>query len=549
MSNRPGFMSRARLIQTALATGALAACGGRLSPTPIGAGGLDLGSANSGDRFGLDAVLANDLFKNLDKQEILDRYDFSPKIAAIVRQLAEHGDAQVLPHGTVITSIPDTGYVITTPGTYTLGKDVMWTPSAKALGPAIIIASSNVTLNLAKHTLSLAASAKAGGSYVGVAVAPLSGTLQKVAISNGTIANFTLYGIVGAKVSGLTISGITVTGLRLRADLKSAKSRLLIPAGITTLGASNVAVSDCVVTKTNVTADVASGILLAQTAGGTVTDCSISSTVNNDGSAQGFSYLGSSGIKTTGCKANSLTTYFNGNVETPGHTCIGYVPTLSHDLTFTNCSADGMTGCCDDAHAFSVFMCWNTTVSHFTGSNVLDGAGKEKTGAKSTGLEVYSFGNVTVSDCTVSNIKAINPQDLQAAGFSAWGMTTTFERCTAINVSVVNNPKMADVRGIGFGWAPDPRGRFRDVAAFVTTYDHCTADTCDVGFDTWNHLNSTWTKTATKNIAKANQYLYQPNATRTIWCNGCSECKAGIRAKITNLADSSDTLDGKPFTA
>jgi len=174
----------------------------------------------------------------------------------------------------------------------------------------------------------------------------------------------------------------------------------------------------------------------------------------------------------------------------------------------------------------------DVTVSGFTAQNVVDGVSPSNSGAKSTGLEVY--GNfVTITDCSVSGIKAINPQDKQAAGFSAWGSVITFERCKAKNVTVVKN-LVPDALAVGFGWAPDPREQFAHIGAVGTRYIDCTAEQCEVGFDTWFHVNSTWV--CPKTINCKTDVLIQPGAKRTISCDPCSECDPTFDVTLTNIA-------------
>lgn len=55
------------------------------------------------------------------------------------------------------------------------------------------------------------------------------------------------------------------------------------------------------------------------------------------------------------------------------------------------------------------------------------------------------------------------PQDLQSAGFIAWGDNITFTGCKSNNVQVLNKdlqPSTEQGYGTGFGWVPDPRQVF-----------------------------------------------------------------------------------------
>jgi hypothetical protein len=173
-------------------------------------------------------------------------------------------------------------------------------------------------------------------------------------------------------------------------------------------------------------------------------------------------------------------------------------------------------------------------VSNFTATDVNDGVTPSNTGAKATGLEVYGV-FVEIENCNVSGISANNPQDLQAAGFSAWGLQISFTGCTATHVTVNNSQRNTNPgSGLGFGWAPDPRSYFCKVPAIAATYVNCSAANCDVGFDTWNHVNSTWRNVKWTKCPVGIQV--QPGATRTITGNKCSECVPPIKVTIVNQA-------------
>ena len=523
MTERTGLISRARLIKSALATGFLAGCGGGTSrapvsqPTPASAACVAF-SASSADRFGLNKYFASNALKNIDKQKLLDAFDPSPHLDALQAGYLKQSGMRVQ-QGRTIRDIPTSGIVITSPGTYTLSDNTTWTPSGTTTA-AIAIQSSNVTLDLGGFTLAASIS---DNSIQTTGILVASGSLENITIKNGIVAGFTEYGLQARQICGLNISGITVTGLRMN----NLGIRLATPTGIFVGLSLNVAISNCNVTQTNVTTDSSAGIQLISTNLATVTDCTASSLVNNDGSMQGFSYVGCGYVTTTNCMAQSFQTHFGNNIATPGHTCIGFIPTFCQNLTFVNCVATGMTGCCDDCHGMSVFLSAAVTVSGFQASQIVDGVNvstHSQSGAKATGLEVYSLGGtgVQLSDCVVSDIKAINPEDLQAAGFSAWGPTIQFQRCTASNVSVQNDNNVPNMRGIGFGWAPDPRTEFSGTGALFVTYADCVANNCDVAFDTWDHVLSTWTNPTITNCTTG--FLVEPGAQRILSCDGCSEC-------------------------
>ena len=525
MSERIGSLSRSQLIGGAIATGTLAACGG-VNTKFVSSGSATFASCGTvsanpaGDRFGLNEIFADGIFNNLDKQALLATFDRSPNIDALHQgYLAQVG--QQPQSDNFILQIPSKGIVIQSPGTYTFGRDIMWSPNDVTCS-AITIQCSNVTLNLAGFALTASVSDKSQ-QITGILV---SGPAENITITNGTVAGVSEYGILARNVCGLNISRITVTGL----CMQNLAIRYLTPSGIQVSWSYDVAISGCTVTQLGVTTDSSAGIQLIGTSQATVSGCGTSALVNNDGAVQGFSYIGCTNVTTTGCTAESLQSHFNGNVLTSGHTVLGFCPIFCQNLSYVDCSASGLTGCCDDCHGMSVFLDAHVTVSRFQANQVVDGVSPSNSGAKATGLEVYGVG-VTVMDSVVNNIKAINPQDKQAAGFSAWGLSIQFERCQAGNVTVKDDT--GGSHGTGFGWAPDPRVLFRSIGAYAVTYTDCTADHCDVGFDTWNHVNSSWIRPIYTNCTTG--ILVEPGGARTVSGNPCSECSPPISVTLTNI--------------
>lgn len=525
MSRYRGRLSRAQLISGAMATGALAACGGGNTATPTPASTATCGivpASQSQDRFGLSKILSDKVFDGIDKKALSANFDPSTQIDASTQgYFAQSG--QQPQTGNVIQQIPSQGIVIQSPGTYTFGGNILWRPNGVTCS-AITIQSSNVTLDLAGFTLTASVS---DTSQMNAGIVVVGGN-SNITIQNGTVAGVSEYGILAAHACGLNISAITVTGL----CMQNLNIRLLTPAGIYVTGSTDVAISNCSVTQSNVTTDSSAGIQLIGTSNATVTGCHVSGLVNNDGAVQAFSLIRCTAVTTTACEADTLQSHFNGNILTTGHTVLGFCPIFCYHISYVNCSATGLTGCCDDCHGMSVFLDSDVTVTGFQANNVLDGVAQSNTGAKATGLEVYGE-KVTLTNCVVNGIKAINPQDKQAAGFSAWGTQIQFQGCQANNVTVQDDVGGGSF-GTGFGWAPDPRPEFAYIGAYFVTYTDCTANQCDVGFDTWYHVFSTWTRPVTTNCTTP--ILVQPGGTRTVSADACSECTVPITVKLTNFA-------------
>jgi len=474
----------------------------------------------------IDKIFSYAPFNQLDRDALVERYDLSDDLALITAPL--RAQAGQLPQTTnLIQAIPPSGIVINTAGSYRFAGNLTWAPASVACA-AITITADNVVLDLGGF--SLTATVKDSSQLiVGISVQ----SAANVTIRNGTLANLAYSGVSAENVSGLILTDLKVDGL----VFQNLNVRNLTPTGIHINQAKNVTLTRCTVQNLNVTADASAGIQIVGAQGGTVSDCAVSNLVNNDGSVQGFSYLTSMGLTTSNCTAANFQSHFNGNILTLGHTVLGFVPILCAGLSYDTCSATRMIGCCDDCHGMSVFLDVLVTVTNFTATNVVDGVAESHSGAKATGLEVYGA-LVAISNCSVSDITAIQPQDKQGTGFSAWGASILFLGCTANNVSVVDaNGKQSPTLGYGtgFGWAPDPRPIFRNVGAYGVEYFGCTANNCQVGFDTWFHVNSTWSFV---NYTGCDiDILVQPDtATRTLTGNPCSECNPPITAVITNIA-------------
>jgi hypothetical protein len=473
----------------------------------------------------VDTIFAHDAFKDLDKKALVERYDTTGAIDEVNSTLGSVS-GQEPQTGNVISRIPPQGIIINSPGTYTFSDDLTWNPGS-VTSAAITIDADNVTLDLCNHKL--AATVQDSGQHItGIYIKNASA----VTIQNGTLVDMCFYGIRAEEVTDLTIQNLTVSGL----NFKNLDIRSLCPAGIHVNQALGVKIADCTVQYMYVTADSSAGIQLLNTVSGTVSCCRISNLVNYDGSVQGYSYVGAVNITTSNCTAEEFQSHFGGNIRTFGHTVLGFCPIFCLDLKYENCSATGMTGCSDDCHGMSVFLNAMVTVDNFTANFVTDGVTPSNTGAKATGLEVYGA-YVSISNCSVENIKAIHPQDKQSTGFSAWGVAISFTDCKAGHVIVCDqngheNPDLG--YGTGFGWAPDPRVMFRNVGAYFARYEGCEAHNCQVGFDTWYHVDSTWTDVNCMDCGIG--ILVQPGESRTLSGNPASECNPPITAVIKNIA-------------
>ena len=472
----------------------------------------------------IDKIFSYDVLKDLDRDALVKKHDVAGAIDEINAPLRSQ-TGQSAQTGSIIQKIPPEGITISNPGTYTFSNDISWSPDpAKGAGAAITVAANDVVLDMGGHKLTAVvqdSSQNLAGIYVHGAT--------NITIKNGTLVDMCYYGVSAKSVIGLMIENVIISGL----NFKNLNRRSLCPAGIFVKASEDVTISGCSVQYVYATADSCAGIFLLETSLGTVSGCRVSDLVNYDGVAAGYYYMLSSAVATSDCHVKNLQTYFNGNIRSAGHTAIGFLPCLSMELTFEGCSASNITGCFDDSHGMSVFIVALVKVKNFTAHGITDGPPPYDTGAKATGLEVYGAA-ISVQDSFVENIKAINPQDKQATGFSAWGWDIAFTNCTATNVVVCdeNGGQSAALGyGTGFGWAPDPR---ITSGAYNVRYDGCGALHCQVGFDTWLHVNSTWANVDARNCGIA--ILVEYGASRTISGNPASECNPPIVVVITNIA-------------
>jgi len=374
------------------------------------------------------------------------------------------------------------------------------------------IVSNDVTLDLQNYTLE---SQVTPFNTIGI----LATSVANLTIKNGAIANMAFGGIQCQKCANILIKNITVDGLNLENT-----ATYTVPVGILVTASEAVVIKKCTVKNIDVKTGSTAAIQLTETISSKVLNCLVTNLINRDGACTGIGHLLCDNAEVKSCTLDKLQSEFIDNLNTEGHTTIGIIPVISTNLKIKNCTISNITGCCDDAHGMSLFECLNVVVKKCKVENVLDGAGTTRTGAKATGIEVYSSG-VQVIKCSVKNITAINPQDKQATGFScAQCIGVKFSGCRAENVNVIDeNGEQSSLLGYGtgFGWAPDPRIEFI-VPAVDVLYTHCTAEKCQVGFDSWFHIDSVW-----KDIhSNCNQIsvLNLNQSPRTISCNPCSEC-------------------------
>ena len=413
-------------------------------------------------------------------------------------------------HNYVITSIPSDGLVIDSPGNYIFGNEITWTP--KGNGQAILITSTDVILDLKEYTLNCQSNNWNTTGIVAFMVA-------NPVIKNGTIKGMALGGIHCDTSTNIFIENVTVDGLN-----RKNTATYTVPTGILVTTSTDVFINNCTVKNINVKTGSTAAIQLTEVVSSKVTNCVVQNLLNQDGACTGIGHLACDKAKVKGCQIDGLEAQFINNLNTEGHTAIGMVPVLSTNLKISKCTISNITGCCDDAHGMSVFECLGALIKKCQVKNVLDGAGAAQTGAKATGIEIYASG-VKVINCQVDHISAINPQDKQATGFScAQCADVKFIGCHASHVNVFDEngeQSSAIGYGTGFGWAPDPRPEFI-LPAINILYKNCTAKECQVGFDSFFHIDSVWEDLISEKNGISVLNLNQSK--RTLSCDACSEC-------------------------
>ena len=431
---------------------------------------------------------------------------------------------------TIITTIPNTGYTINTSGKYKFGNAINWTPSGAI--PAITITANDVILDLEDFTLNC--SNLSNFETIGILVMNAS----NVIIKDGKITNMGLIGVKVEECIDVKIRKIIVDGLTTD-DITSIP--LKIPIGIYFNICINPICYKCTIKNIDVHVGTMAGIQFSLCYNSKLEYCTIKNLINRDGACTGLGHALCVKTETKNCNIQNLQSFFDGNLNTQGHTCIGFIPIISVDLKFTDCNVNDIKGCCDDAHGMSMFIVTDVSLKNCKINGVTDGLGNN-TGAKATGIELYAYG-VKVSKCYVKNIKAIVPQDLQAAGFSTVGEDIEFVDCKAKKIKVCDADGNYDVElgfGTGFGWAPDPRLEFAYIPAKNVKYKKCIVEKSQVGFDSWNHISSVWKEVTSKcnGISIMNTKLDQ----RTLNCNACSECDPPIATTLTNQANNNKFL-------
>lgn len=435
------------------------------------------------------------------------------------------------PNVNVITEIPTNGIVINTPGTYVFENNITWNPSGD--GQAILISSDDVILDLQNYTLESEITAF---NTTGI----LAASVKNLIIKNGTVANMALGGIHCEACAHILIKNMIIDGLNLENT-----AVYTVPVGILVNTSSTISIYKCTVKNINVKTGSTAAIQLTETISSKVSNCHVTNLINRDGACTGIGHLLCDIAEVKSCVLNKIQSEFIDNLNTEGHTAIGIIPVASTNLCIKNCTISNITGCCDDAHGMSLFECLNAVVKKCKVNNVLDGSGAAQTGAKATGIEIYSSG-VQVIKCSVKNITAINPQDKQATGFSsAQCIGVKFIGCYAENVNVFDeNGGQSSCLGYGtgFGWAPDPRIEFI-LPAVDILYKQCVAKRCQVGFDSWFHIDSRWEDIYS--ICNGISVLDLNHSQRTLSCDPCSECgclqtgcyPVPVRVTLDNVAE------------
>ena len=419
----------------------------------------------------------------------------------------------------IITSIPPTGLILTLPGIYRLTNNIDWYPDPDVI--AITIIGSDITLDLNCKSI-------INHNYVFNVIGILIAVSNNITIYNGSLVNPGSSGIITLLSNNVTISNLSICQL--------TNNNLSLPSfAMLAAESSNITITNNIISNIDVIGNVLSAIALISCQYITITNNNINKILNRAGVCSGISFISCAYANTCQINISDLSTGTMSNDNAPGHTAIGLVPTQSSNLYFSNCVGCNILGGCDDAHFISLYWVTNCTVDSCRCSSIIDGTSGK--GAKATGFEVYgirdvSNANIIVRNCLAENIKATNPGDKQAAGFSVAGSGITIANCTAKNVIVCGSGSEPGF-GVGFGWAPDIRAINIYVANNVT-YDNCTAKDCQIGFDTFNHSNSRW---ICPKMIDCCENFASFVAEKIYYCDKCSECPQGSTyVRVVNMA-------------
>ncbi len=483
----------------------------------------------------IERIFSYDFIKNSDKDKILSKKNYSSQIISNNSNfLSSIKNEPIIQNCFKIKHIPHQGIIINQSGTYTFECDIKW--HNKCGGVAITIGCSDVIIDFNNKYLKNSSNNK----HVKTVGIQSIGN-NNITISNGCVYDMSYYGIQIEGCVNLTISNILVSGI----NLSDLETRLLTPCGIFVSKSESILINKSKIMNHRVKTDSCACVQLSECINGIITNCEAKNILNKDGAVQGYSLILCENIDVISCSSKKFRSEFNGNILTSGHTVLGFCPIFCLNILINNCDASDLYGTCDDSHGLSVFLNESVKVNNFYASNIYDGLSQSNSGAKATGLEVYGI-DVSVSNSFVENIIAINPQDKQSTGFSAAGINITFNNCKSKNVHVVDSNNKYHRKlgnGCGFGWAPDPRPEFRIINAYNVLYLNCTAIDCEVGFDTFNHIDSTWNNIECINCCKC--VLNKKNCKRTISCNPCSECNPSIIITLFNNASGNQFTNDK----
>lgn len=421
-----------------------------------------------------------------------------------------------------IRDIPPQGLLLSEPGVYTMTNDLEWTPSTPNTA-AIVIAANNVTLNMNGHTLR---KANGAADCVGVFIGNRTQQLANIRVANATIAGFDTHGVCAVGVDGMELQRVRVTDLR-------GNDTALTFVNIMVVACTDVTVSNCTVADTRVRGNAYSGMQFRFCAGVIVTGVSISTLHNVSGGCSGLTVFGCRDVQ---CSSTSIRGLSSGEEVAPqpiGQTCLGVFVMLSVHVRLTKVTVDTIQGSSDDAHGVSIFQSLGfCDVEDCTITNVSTGYGSAaKTGAKCTGVEIMFADKCTVRRTRVADVRAIRPQDKQAAGFTTGGThDAAFEDCTAEGIRCEGDPTS---EGVAFGWAAEPRPIFVKPST-RTHYKRCTAKHADVGFDLFYQQYARVEK-CDASVDVRVPIRDKPDDVRIVSCNEASECHPAMTVRVRNL--------------
>jgi hypothetical protein len=394
------------------------------------------------------------------------------------------------------------GITITKPGNYCIVENIIFVPTENSQN-AITIQSSNISIDFRNHTLD--------GSSLGFIGINTFGSFQNIKILNGTITNFTGFGISFNQAFRPGIpptSNILIDHFRISSIRGTSTTEVV--RGISASSLRNFTISNSLI-------DNIAGIGGAFSSVNaisfefcdivTIDNCSIDQIDNTFITETTIGQGSSSGIF---LRVTTTAKIVNNNIIRGIH--VGYPNNinfvegigidifLSDDITLTDFSCNDVTAVCGNAIGISLSnnlsRSSNCFIQNGKISSVICQSGESGTNA--SGLRAIQYNSATVNNCVATDIESFGSGF--ATGFSDSGSTVTFTGCNASYVVALN-------KSVGFGFYPNISNP--DASSSNIVWKDCVAENCGdknlselsigIGFDLFAHNQCTLINSISQN--------------------------------------------------